>query len=86
MGEFRTAKISGPQWTSVDLRYTAKYLSRYSINLDTVYMIDLIILLVHCMCSDYVEPEQSDEPVDENVNDGVHVLDEDFDEDICVYP
>ncbi len=70
------------QQRSVDLRYTAKYLCS---NLDTVYMIDLIILLVHCMCSDYVEPEQSDEPVDENediMNDGVHVLDKDLDEDI----
>ncbi len=27
------------------------------------------------MCSDYVEPEQSDEPVDENEDDGVYVLD-----------
>ncbi len=45
------------QQRSVDLRYTAKYLCS---NLDTV---DLIILLVR---SDYVEPEQSDEPVDEN--------------------
>ncbi len=39
------------------------------------------------MCSEIVgdaQPEQSDEPVDENedlVNDGVHLLDEDLDED-----
>ncbi len=39
------------------------------------------------MCSEIVRdvpPEQSDEPVDENedlVNDGVHLLDEDLDED-----
>ena len=47
-----------------------------------------IILLHVYMCSEFVEdvqPEQSDEPVDENedlVNDGVHVLDEDLYEDI----
>ena len=40
------------------------------------------------MCSEFVEdvqPEQSDEPVDENedlLNDGIHVLDEDLYEDI----
>ncbi len=34
------------------------------------------------MCSEFVEDEQSDEPVDENEDDGVHVLDEDLYEDI----
>ncbi len=49
-----------------------------------IYMIDYINLLYTCVCSeivDDVQPEQSDEPVDENedlVNDGVHVLDEDL--------
>ncbi len=51
-------------------------------NLDTLYP-----YFCYIMCSEIVgdvQPEQSDEPVDENedlVNDSVHLLAEDLDED-----
>ncbi len=52
-----------------------------------LYTVHYIHTFCYIMCSEIVgdvQPEQSDEPVDENedlVNDGVHLLDEDLDED-----